>query len=334
MESYSYNPYQTFLPPEQNPAYKKQERRNLGRIGWALTVYLAVVSLLATAIYTVADTFFPAVTEYRYFDLFVQLVPAYVVGFPLFAGMLIGMPKKAPEKKKMGFAGWITFLAIAFFLMTVGNYVATYLMSAFEAIKGGEITNAVDQQITGSSPLENLILVVIVAPIVEELMCRKLIIDRLMPYSEALAVTVSGVFFGLLHGNFYQFFYATFLGVLFSYVYTRTGKILHTIVMHMIINFTGSIISSTLMELVGDTNGGLESITWWDALAGVYSIALWALVICGGILLFRSFKKLELKKTGNRWLTLKTQFKLLFSSAGTIVYCVICLLTFIGSLYI
>ncbi len=336
MEHYSYTPHQppVYLPPEQNPVYKQQERRNLGRIGWALTVYLAAVTLLATAIYAVANTFFPAIADYRYFNLFVQIVLPYLLGLPLFAGMLTRMPKTAPKKKKLGFAGWIAFLATAFFLMMAGSYIATFLMNALEAFKGGEITNAIDQQITQSSPLENLILVVIIAPIAEELMFRKLIIDRLLPYSEVLAVTVSGLFFGLLHGNFYQFFYAAFLGILFSYVYAKTGKILHTIVMHMIINFNGSIIASFLNDMTSEQASAPTSINPWAIVATVYSLAMMTLAVCGAILLFRKIRKTELKKTGTRWLTLNTQFKLLCGSAGTIVYCVICLLAFISSLYI
>ena len=336
MQPYSNTPYQTsaYLPPERNPIYKRQERRNLGRIGWALTIYYLTASLLATAAMATIKTFFPQAAELSYFNLLLQLIPPYVIGFPLFAGLLIGMPKQAPKKKKLGFNGWITFLAVAFFLMMAGNYIATGLMGLLETVKGGEITNAIDQTIHTFSPLENLILMVICAPIVEELMCRKLIIDRLMPYSEALAVTVSGVFFGLLHGNFYQFFYATFLGILFSYVYVKTGKILHTIIMHMIINFTGSIIAAFLTDMTSDLASAPTSINPWNIVATVYSMAMLALAVCGSILLYQQLKKLHLKKTGTRWLTLKTQFLLTLSSAGTIVFCVICLLTFFGSLYI
>lgn len=334
MEGYS--PYDTPapLPPEQNPAYHRRERRNLSRIGWALTLYMAIVVLLSGAIHFGAEAFLPALAEHPFFDIFLQAVPAYLIGFPIFIGLLAGMPKKKPEKKKLGFAGWVAFLAIAFFCIMAGGNVAEALMNLMEKLKGAEITNLIDQQITDSHPLENFILIVVLAPIVEELMCRKLIIDRLMPYSEALAVTVSGVFFGLLHGNFYQFFYATFLGILFSYVYVKTGKILHTMIMHMIINFTGSIIAAFLTERTSDLASVPTSINPWNIVATVYSLAMLALAICGGILLYQQLKKLHLKKTGTRWLTLKTQFLLTISSAGTIVFCVICLLTFVGSLYI
>ncbi len=333
------NPYTSYdphydLPPERNPAYKQQERRHLRRIGWALAGYLVLVNIVAMTIYSVSTAFFPEMTKHEAFALLQQLVPTYLLGFPLFALLLAGMPKKAPERKKLGFSGWITFLAVSFFLMLAGNYIAGGLMTVIETIRGTEITNAIDQQITESSPLSNLILIVIVAPIAEELMCRKLIIDRLLPYSEVLAVLTSGLFFGLMHGNFYQFFYAAFSGLLFSYVYVRTGNILHTILMHMIINFTGSIITDFINKMTSDLASAPTSINPWNIVSGVYSMAMLTLAVCGAVLLFRRAKELNLKKTGDRWLTLSTQFKLAWCNSGTITYCVLCLLMFIGSLYI
>lgn len=336
MEQNPYIPYDPnlYLPPEQNPYYKKQQRRNISRIGFALLIYLVFANLVALAMYYVCNAFFPQYVEHTVFTLLQQIIPAYLLGLPLVAGLLIGMPKKRPERKPLKAEGWITFLAISFFLMLGGSYIANGLMAIFELLQGSEITNAIDQQITESSPLVNLILIVICAPIVEELICRKLIIDRLLPYSETLAVVMSGLFFGLLHGNFYQFFYAAFLGLLFGYVYVKTGNILHTILMHMIINFTGSIIADYIGKMTSDLASAPTSINPWDIVSVVYSTAMMALAICGGILLLRRIKKEKLKHTGDCYLTLSTQFKLAWANPGTIIYCAACVMMFAGSLYI
>jgi membrane protease YdiL (CAAX protease family) len=42
--------------------------------------------------------------------------------------------------------------------------------------------------------------------------------------------------FGLIHGNLYQFFYAFLLGVAFSYIYIRSGKIIYSTLLHMFVN--------------------------------------------------------------------------------------------------
>lgn len=322
------------LPPEQNPYYKKRERRNLSRIGAALSGYLLLVSVVQLAISAVSARFFLPFFESEGYSWIVLLLPAYLIGFPLFWGFLSSMPKKTPERKKLGAAGWISFLAVSFFLLLAGNYISSGLMTVIETVRGTDISNIINNQIVRSSWLMNLIVVSIITPIFEELMFRKLIVDRLLPYSEWLALITSALFFGLMHGNFYQFFYAAFLGMLFSYVYIKTGNILHTIAMHMIINFTGSIIALRINELTSGTIGVSSSINPWAIISGLYSLGALVLAGCGLVFLINRLKKPNLKKTGGRLLTLPTQFRLTWLNAGTIVFLCLCAFMFLSSLFI
>ena len=82
---------------------------------------------------------------------------------------------------------------------------------------------------------------------------------------------LSGVLFGLSHGNFYQFFYAFGLGVVFAYVYINTGKLRYTIIFHAIINFLGSIVALHAADNI------------WFAMA--YSIFMLAAVVLGIVFL-------------------------------------------------
>ena len=93
---------------------------------------------------------------------------------------------------------------------------------------------------------------VILAPLVEELVFRKLLCDRMRRYGDKIAVLVSGIAFGLYHGNLYQFFYAAAIGIFFAFLYCRTGRVSYTILLHMLVNFVGSVIPLTVMELCGD----------------------------------------------------------------------------------
>ena len=67
---------------------------------------------------------------------------------------------------------------------------------------------------------------VVGAPIVEELTFRKALLDGLHGTHEGYAAVISGLLFGLMHGNHMQFFLAFFLGMLFAMVYQRTGRII------------------------------------------------------------------------------------------------------------
>ena len=63
-----------------------------------------------------------------------------------------------------------------------------------------------DQLIRNSSLWVNLLTTVIMAPVVEELFFRKLVMDRLLGYGQKTAIIISGIMFGMAHGNFSQFF--------------------------------------------------------------------------------------------------------------------------------
>jgi membrane protease YdiL (CAAX protease family) len=214
--------------------------------------------------------------------------------------------------------------------MNIGSYIAAFLMGFFEAFRGTEIANAVEQQISQSSPLVNVITAVVLAPIIEELLCRKWIIDRLMPYSEWAAALTSALFFGLIHGNFYQFFYAFLVGFLFAVVYIKTGNILHTILMHAIVNFTSAIVSQALSNQMEST----LSISPWALMTGLYTIALYGLVVCGIFFLAHYVRRGKLEKEGPLKLPLSKQFSCIFLNWGTPILLLFCGALFFFSLFI
>ena len=75
-------------------------------------------------------------------------------------------------------------------------------------------------------------------------------------HGEFFAIFLSGIFFGLFHGNFSQFFFATMLGMFFAFIYIRTGNVLYTIILHMVINMTSSVVTTILaadyLAAIGD----------------------------------------------------------------------------------
>ena len=82
-------------------------------------------------------------------------------------------------------------------------------------------------------PWESFIVLVIVAPLTEELFFRGLILHGFLSrYSVPTSVLVSAVLFGLLHGNPWQFFSATFLGIVFGWWFLRTRSLLPCLVGH------------------------------------------------------------------------------------------------------
>ena len=110
-------------------------------------------------------------------------------------------------------------------------------------------TDAVDLSglLLGSNILYRIICVGILPAIFEELLFRKFLIDRTIRHGEFISCAMSGIMFGLWHGNFQQFFFTFFIGVLFAFVYIRTGKIIYTMIMHASMNLVTTVITMSLM---------------------------------------------------------------------------------------
>jgi membrane protease YdiL (CAAX protease family) len=82
-----------------------------------------------------------------------------------------------------------------------------------------------------------LLSVSIFAPLFEEWLCRGLVLRGLLQKkSPAVAISLSALFFAVLHMNPWQAVPAFILGLLFGYVYYRTGSLKLTMLMHCVNN--------------------------------------------------------------------------------------------------
>lgn len=146
----------------------------------------------------------------------------------------------------------------------------------------------------------------ICAPIVEEYVFRKLIIDRTVQYGQATAILLSGLMFALFHGNFNQFVYAFTLGVFWGFIYVKTGRLIYTVALHMTVNFLGSIPGLLLMKSTFFNQLSLLAENNPSAIVGLvmqhpvqfllicfYMLLLFGLVITGIIFWAINFKKFK-----------------------------------------
>ena len=86
----------------------------------------------------------------------------------------------------------------------------------------------------------------LLAPISEELTFRGLMLSRFnkaMP--KWLGILISSVVFGLIHGQALWFCYALLIGVVFCLVAIRTGSILSSMMLHILFNIGGVLLSYT-----------------------------------------------------------------------------------------
>ena len=124
-------------------------------------------------------------------------------------------------------------------------------LSAFSVQDESDLGSELAGMMFSSNTVIRVITVGIAPAIFEELLFRKFLIDRTIRHGEFISCAMSGIMFGLWHGNFQQFFYAFFIGVLFAFVYIRTGNIIYTMIMHASVNvITATITLQLLLELM------------------------------------------------------------------------------------
>lgn len=101
----------------------------------------------------------------------------------------------------------------------------------------------------GSLPtlLLDLIVYAVVPAVMEEILLRGIVLQTLRPLGNGVAVTVSAVLFGLMHGNIAQVPYAMLMGLVLGIMFVYTDDLRLTILIHGVANAL-SVISGFLLQ--------------------------------------------------------------------------------------
>lgn len=253
------------LNTNEGETQEMQARQHLkkaaGGIGWRYAVFaVAVIGVQLSVqgiLLAVANEWVMNHVTLLSFSLVILGVD--IIGFPLIFLLTRNIPAVKLEKHSLSFGNIIICVlmgaGICMAGAIVGNIIHFALTLPFGI--GMESTNQLGTlMLTSNAPLR-ILTVGILAPIFEELIFRKLLVDRMLRHGEFAAILMSGLMFGLFHGNFSQFFFATGLGLFFAFIYIRTGKIWYTILFHMIINLSSSVITVYLSQLYLDAMGDI-----------------------------------------------------------------------------
>lgn len=181
--------------------------------------------------------------------LLVSMIPMYLIGMPALILMVKRIPARQIPKKPIKPGQFAVAVIMCFAAMYIFNFIGQIITTIIGILKNGLVQNDIAAIVSDTSTTVVFFIVVICAPVVEEYVFRKLIVDRAVRYGQATAVVLSGLMFGLFHGNLNQFMYATAMGMLLAFLYVKTGRLQITIAIHMMVNFVGSILSLKLIEL-------------------------------------------------------------------------------------
>ncbi|MBN8247030.1 MAG: CPBP family intramembrane metalloprotease [Verrucomicrobia bacterium] len=88
-----------------------------------------------------------------------------------------------------------------------------------------------------ADPVGSLVLLVLVPPVVEESLCRGIVLRAMLArWRPFWAVLASAVVFGAIHMNPWQFVYATWIGLVIGWAYARTRSLGLCLLMHAVNN--------------------------------------------------------------------------------------------------
>ncbi len=225
-------------------------RKHFSRLGGMFIIGTIVIYAVQLIPITLVKLFKPEWMADGNIALMVSILPMYLIGMPVLILLVKTIPAETVERHPMKAGHFILSAIMCFAIVYISNIVGNIFTVIIGILKGGAVQNQV-MAVTESVSMWTIVLyMVICAPIMEEYIFRKLIVDRTVRYGQGVAVVVSGLMFGLFHGNLNQFVYAFVLGVFLAFLYVKTGNLKITIALHMLINFVGGVISSGLMRII------------------------------------------------------------------------------------
>ena len=254
----------------------------------------------------------------------------YLAGFPVFLLLLRRIPScpaSSEDFRPMTLGQFGICLLICIGVMEAGNLIGNMLMGLTSLFLGRQVDNSVISMVLQGDLIPVILFSAVLAPVFEELMFRRLLIDRIRMFGDRTAIVVSGVLFGLIHGNFYQFFYACGLGMIFAYVYLRTGKVRTTIFLHMCINLLGGVAGTVLLKWISAAGNSVPAALFSTMAMGLYALLLIALAIAGLVLLLCLWNRRYLA-AGAFEIPASRRFFTVFLNLGMILFFLICVLQF------
>ena len=308
-------------------------RRAFNRIGLGAAVLLPVTFLVQILLGVVLNLTVPGWNQ-TWLLWVMAFGPLYCAAAPIALRIMGTVPPSPPEDHPLTPWQTASLVPVCLLLTYAGSAVSVAVLTLLNRLVGTSAENPLEEILTGdTAPVLRSLLMVWAAPAVEEFVFRRTVLDRLRRYGERLAIGVSALLFALVHGNLSQFCYALPLGLLFGYVYLRTGRLRYTIGLHVLVNFMGGVAAPLVLKLSEAAGGGTP-----DTLAGqAVTIAFGVLILlsCGGgvAVLVENWRTIHFVPAEGE-LPRGTWFRTAFVNPGMILMAVSCLCVFAMSLYL
>ncbi len=287
---------------ETNTPDLKAARRQFAVLGWALFTVLAVTVAGQFAASELTWRLWPQGDGPGWLLWACSFAPLYLFALP--AGLLIlrKVPAAPPPEHALRPAQCAAAGVISIFAMNAGNYLSVLVLMLLQAALGHTAANPLLDYVFDDAVGLRVLMMAVLAPLIEEYFFRRQLIDRMRPYGEKLAMVVSALVFGLSHGNLSQFFYAFALGLVFGYLYLRTGRLRYSAALHILVNTLGGVVAPAIANAADAT--ALQTLDPNDAAAvaallpqlmplAFYILAIFTASLAGLVVLCVQLRKLH-----------------------------------------
>lgn len=329
------------IQPEEKPSLVPGFKKVCFRLGLVMIVVFAARAVLSVLL----SLLYPAI-GYEEFSPFVQelvslgLSVLFLYAVPMVsAAFLLGRPLKNSPNRVYGkpkyFGRAMAMLPAGYGLAMIVRLVSAWIMALIAQSTGGEPSNIVGDAIVSPdmpTALLKFFQLAVIAPVLEELLMRGMIMESLRPYGNGVAIFISALLFGLMHANFEQFFYATALGIFLGYIAISTKSIVTTTIMHAVFNsITGVIMLLSVDKSVQDYLLGLADEMTTGVIMYIVWMAFIMLLMAVGIIMF-IYKIIKIKRyrvpKAQTEISAARRWGIFFSTATVIIMLVLAADTF------
>ncbi len=306
----------------------KTYKKHFSLLGLMYFLGALIIIGVQVAVSMLVLAFAPSLLDNPNLSLLVSMLPTYTIAFPLTSLLIHQVPGVQMKKHNMKPAQLLGAFAISYALMYLSNLAGQFFTNIIGIIKGSPVDDAIADLVSELNPLTAFFVMVLLAPALEEWIFRKLLVDRTIRYGEGTAIFLSGLMFGLFHGNLNQFVYTFLIGAFWAFIYVKTGRLRYTIYLHMALNFMGSVGSLFFLGAISTLEGGSSAMNGFHFLLGMliplaivipYLIVVFGLVISGIVLLVTNWKRFRLIPA-ELFIPKEKRFSVIFLNAGMILY--------------
>ncbi len=306
------------IPVKPRKEEKKFIKKTYNITGWMLIIN-SLLPFILVSIFSVVYLLITAVSGWIPYGVeksieMSAIILIYIISdfFIVLLGNKLTGIKLRPLFNTKGFSASFLLMGvvIAIGMNLLAIIVASLTETAFEELFGLMLADPDDNPSSMIYMIVDSVYAVIIAPIIEEIVFRGFVLKNFSRYNVYTGIVMSGLLFGLMHGNFYQFIFTVPFGMALAYMTVKSNSILPAIFAHFLANA-----GVTAINLVGLYNEELSD--------GIFVIWL-AFFICVGLLmLFIGLATKSIRLPKNTKAEKKRGFPLAFTSHAVIIYIVL-----------